>query len=75
MKHKAILVEKNSYEQITVAYKEINQKKFPKNQVMLKVDYSSLNYKDCLAVTKPASVLKTYPMIPGIDLAGKKILV
>ncbi|MGO9380498.1 MAG: MDR family oxidoreductase [Dissulfurispiraceae bacterium] len=38
--------------------------------VTIKVDYSSLNYKDALAITGAAPIIKTFPLIPGIDLAG-----
>jgi acrylyl-CoA reductase (NADPH) len=38
--------------------------------VRVRVDYSSLNYKDALAITGRAPVLRRFPMVPGIDLAG-----
>lgn len=38
--------------------------------ILIKVAYSSVNYKDMLAVQKNAGVIRNYPMIPGIDLAG-----
>lgn len=38
--------------------------------VLVKVHYSSLNYKDMLAVQKNGGVIRKYPMIPGIDLSG-----
>src|SRR5690606_12891630 len=41
-----------------------------KGEVRLKVHYSSLNYKDALAVTGAGKILKKFPLIPGIDLAG-----
>ncbi|MGX7012355.1 YhdH/YhfP family quinone oxidoreductase [Lactococcus cremoris] len=39
-------------------------------EVLIKVQYSSLNYKDMLAVQKKGGVIRNYPMIPGIDLSG-----
>src|ERR1700739_4886660 len=42
----------------------------PKNEVILKVLMSSLNYKDALAILNRAPVVKKFPMIPGIDGAG-----
>jgi acrylyl-CoA reductase (NADPH) len=39
-------------------------------EVLVKVAYSSLNYKDALAVTGTGAIVKTYPMVPGIDLSG-----
>src|SRR5580700_7889111 len=42
----------------------------PAGDVTLSVAYSSLNYKDGLAVTGKAKVLRSFPMVPGIDLSG-----
>ena len=42
----------------------------PKNNVLIDVDYSSLNYKDGLAITGAGRVVTQFPMIPGIDCAG-----
>lgn len=38
--------------------------------VLVKVEYSSLNYKDGLAITGKGKVVRKFPMVPGIDLAG-----
>lgn len=40
------------------------------HDVNIDVDYSTLNYKDALAITGKGPVVRTFPMIPGIDLAG-----
>lgn len=42
----------------------------PEGDVLVEVAYSSLNYKDALAVTGAGRIVRSYPMIPGIDLAG-----
>ena len=42
----------------------------PEGDVLIDVDYSTVNYKDGLAVTDTAPVLRNFPMVPGIDLAG-----
>ncbi|MFZ5823721.1 MAG: MDR family oxidoreductase [Bacillota bacterium] len=42
----------------------------PEGDVLVRVAYSSLNYKDGLAVTGKGKVLRKFPMVPGIDLAG-----
>ena len=42
----------------------------PEGDVLLSVAYSSLNYKDGLAITGKAKVLRSYPMVPGVDMAG-----
>ena len=41
-----------------------------KGDVVIKVAYTSLNYKDMLAVQPKGGVIRNYPMVPGIDLAG-----
>jgi acrylyl-CoA reductase (NADPH) len=42
----------------------------PKNDVLIRVFYSSLNYKDALSATGNRAVTKTYPFTPGVDAAG-----
>ena len=42
----------------------------PPGDVLLRVAYSSLNYKDGLAVTGKPGVIRTFPMVPGIDIVG-----
>lgn len=45
----------------------------PNKHVAIKVDYSDINYKDALASSKDGGVIREYPKIPGIDLAGEII--
>lgn len=42
----------------------------PPGEVLVRVHYSSLNYKDGLAVTGRPGVIRTFPMVPGVDFAG-----
>ncbi len=42
----------------------------PDGDVLLAVDYSSLNYKDGLAITGKGKIVRQWPLVPGIDLAG-----
>ena len=42
----------------------------PAGEVLIDVSYSTLNYKDALAITKGAPVVRQFPIVPGIDLAG-----
>lgn len=42
----------------------------PEGEVLVKIEYSSLNYKDGLAVTGASPVVRSFPMIPGIDFVG-----
>ena len=42
----------------------------PPGEVLVRVQYSSLNYKDGLAVTGKPGVIRNFPMVPGVDFAG-----
>src|SRR5579859_2268797 len=49
---------------------QLDLESLPPGEVTIRVKYSSLNYKDGLAVTGRPGVIRKFPMIPGIDLAG-----
>lgn len=42
----------------------------PEGDILIEVHYSSVNYKDALAFQTKGGVIRTYPMVPGIDLSG-----
>lgn len=48
----------------------LNTDELPPGEVLIQVRYSSLNYKDGLAIAGKPGVVRKFPMIPGIDLAG-----
>jgi acrylyl-CoA reductase (NADPH) len=48
----------------------LDESELPAGDVDVRVEYSTLNYKDALAVTGRGAICKTWPMVPGIDLAG-----
>ena len=50
--------------------KQLHNDDLPDGDVLLAVDYSSLNYKDGLAITGKGKIVRQWPMVPGIDLAG-----
>lgn len=54
----------------TVTLDDLSVGDLPAGDVLLRVSHSGLNYKDGLAVTGTGRVIRTYPMVPGIDLAG-----
>lgn len=56
--------------QTSASIEEIDRAQLPPGEVLVRVTYSSLNYKDGLAVTGKPGVIRTYPMVPGIDFAG-----
>ena len=54
----------------SVAFREMDLSSLPPGDVLVRVQYSSLNYKDGLAVTAKPGVIRKFPMVCGIDLAG-----
>ncbi len=66
---KAILIEKLEDTQ-SVSLTDVNEMKLPDGDVLVDVSYSTLNYKDALAITGKAPVVRLFPMVPGIDFTG-----
>lgn len=66
---KAIVVEKSDSGQI-VSLTEFDETKLMDGDVTVGVEWSTVNYKDGLAVTGKAPVVRRWPMIAGVDLAG-----
>lgn len=67
---KGILIEKDDEAGYRATYQSIAQETLPEGDVTVAVEWSSLNYKDCLALTGASPVVRKFPMIPGIDFAG-----
>lgn len=67
---KALVVEETSEGSFTRSVQEWEIDKLPANDVLINVQYSSLNYKDALSATGNKGVTQEYPHIPGIDAAG-----
>lgn len=63
-----ILTQENK--QTRAEFRQLDESELPPGDVRVRVDYSSLNFKDALAITGRGLVVKKWPMIPGIDLAG-----
>ncbi|MDP6969065.1 MAG: MDR family oxidoreductase [Gammaproteobacteria bacterium] len=66
---KAILVNKDD-DGYRAQLTEVNEQQLPAGDVTVKVDYSTLNFKDSLAITGKSPVVRSFPMVPGIDVAG-----
>jgi acrylyl-CoA reductase (NADPH) len=66
---RAIVVEKGEGGQ-TVALKDFDDRELMDGDVTVRVTHSTVNYKDGLALTGKAPVVRRFPMIPGIDFAG-----
>ena len=50
--------------------RQLTDADLPEGDVLLAVAYSSLNYKDGLAITGKGKIVRQWPLVPGIDLAG-----
>ncbi|MBV1787281.1 oxidoreductase [Marinobacterium sp. D7] len=57
----------------TAEIKQLDESELPAGEVLIEVGYSSLNYKDGLAVTGKGPIIAKFPAIPGIDLVGQVI--
>ena len=68
---KAILIEKSEQGVQEAAYVELTPDRLMPGDVDLDVLCSAINYKDGLAVTGKGPVVRRFPMIPGVDLAGR----
>jgi acrylyl-CoA reductase (NADPH) len=66
---KAIRIDK-AEKGTTAALTQFDEAELMEGDVTIRVEYSALNYKDGLAVTGKAPVVRRFPMIAGIDLAG-----
>ncbi len=67
---KAMVVTEKENDQFVREIKDRNIEDLPKGDVLVKVKYSSLNYKDVLSAIGNRGVTKKYPHTPGIDAAG-----
>ena len=64
-----ILISKDDTGQ-SAAVSQLDAAQLPAGDVSVDVEYSTLNYKDGLAITGSSPVVRRFPMVPGIDLAG-----
>ncbi|MGY0218179.1 acrylyl-CoA reductase (NADPH) [Endozoicomonadaceae bacterium StTr2] len=66
---KALVLEQQD-KKVQATVKQLDESALPEGDVLVSVEYSSLNYKDGLAVTGKGKIIRNYPMVPGIDYAG-----
>ncbi len=66
---RALRVEKDP-EQFRCGFQELAPSDLPAGELLVRVSYSGVNYKDGLASIPNGAVVRRYPLIPGIDLAG-----
>jgi acrylyl-CoA reductase (NADPH) len=66
---RAIVIDKTEAGQ-SIGLKDFDEKDLMEGDVTVAVEWSTVNYKDGLAITGKAPVVRRFPMIPGVDLAG-----
>jgi acrylyl-CoA reductase (NADPH) len=67
------LVARQNDDRIETAVETLEESGLPAGEVTIRVAYSSVNYKDALAVTPKGGVVREYPIVPGIDLTGEVV--
>ena len=68
-KFKAIVIN-NQNENFSREIKELSTDELKDGNVLVKIDYSDLNYKDALILNNGGRIVKKYPFVPGIDFSG-----
>ncbi|HEX6030457.1 MAG TPA: acryloyl-CoA reductase [Tepidiformaceae bacterium] len=64
------LVLNQSGDEFSASVQTLSESDLPPGEVTIRVEYSSINYKDGLAMQPGNRVIRKYPMVPGVDLAG-----
>ena len=64
------LVSSESDKEFSLEIKERDLEELPEGEILIRVNFSSLNYKDALSATGNKGVSRNYPHTPGIDVAG-----
>ena len=69
----AALVARKNDDRIDCAVETLAESDLPAGEVTIRVAYSSVNFKDALAVTPNGGVVRDYPIVPGIDVTGEVV--
>ena len=67
---RALVVEKDDEGQTSASVQDIDEATLPEGDVMVAVEYSTVNYKDGLCIGPGGGLVRNYPHVPGIDFAG-----
>jgi acrylyl-CoA reductase (NADPH) len=67
---KAIQLSQGDDKKTLARIETLDEASLPPGDVTVRVEYSSLNFKDALAITGRGAIVKSWPLVPGIDLAG-----
>jgi acrylyl-CoA reductase (NADPH) len=66
----AIYVNRDEDKNVSSTFTQLDDADLPQREVAIDVEYSTINYKDGLAIAGRPGVVRSYPIVPGIDLAG-----
>ncbi|MGH6897227.1 MAG: MDR family oxidoreductase [Geminicoccaceae bacterium] len=69
---KALVLSKQD-DEVTAGIEVLDEARLPAGEVTVAVEYSTLNYKDGLIIKNKAPLVRSYPHVPGVDLAGRVI--
>jgi acrylyl-CoA reductase (NADPH) len=69
----AFVADKDNEGNFSATVKTLTLDDLPDNDTLVKIDFSTVNYKDGLAVTNSAPICASFPMVCGIDLAGQVV--
>jgi acrylyl-CoA reductase (NADPH) len=67
------LVARQDGDRITTSVETLSRSDLPPGEVTIRVLYSSANFKDALALTPGGGVVRSYPVVPGVDLTGEVV--
>src|SRR5271156_1249086 len=67
------LVARQDGDRVTASVESLSPADLPPGEETIRVLYSSVNYKDALALTSNGGVVRNYPIVPGIDLTGEVV--
>jgi acrylyl-CoA reductase (NADPH) len=67
---RALVLEKSADNKVEAALRQMEDEALLDGDVTVRIDHSTLNYKDALAITGKAPIVRNFPMVPGIDFAG-----
>lgn len=66
----ALVVDQTQDGEVQAEVRSLEASSLPAGEVLIRVAYSSINYKDGLAARKDGNIVKAYPFVPGIDCSG-----
>ena len=69
-KFECYLVDKDASGQVSARVAQLPMESLPPGDVIVRLAYSSLNYKDALAANGHPGVVRRFPHVPGVDVAG-----